>query len=297
MDDGSAAKDTTDGGSGVYVERWNGPPTSITGPAGALCSSYRAEMNALRTALLYIAGINFPADLIINPASNCVLICTDSQSAITSLEHSWGTHNDQFACDIHQLCRILMTKGLSVCFQWIPSHVGIAGNEIADRLANEGSNERQELVPIDITSAASAIRRHHGEEWLLSYRAAVVAANADSSMAWHNSITNGKIPGPSKHRGLSRQERVLLNQYRTGHSPSIPAYLHRIGKFDNPNVCPKCSASPCDRMHILECPALYPYRAKHGITHTTFVKEPLKGVEYLRQTGLWPCGPPAAGSN
>ena len=41
----------------------------------------------------------------------------------------------------------------------MPGHAGLLGNDEADHLANLGSSEEQDRVPIDLNSAKGAIRR------------------------------------------------------------------------------------------------------------------------------------------
>ena len=59
------------------------------------------------------------------------VVFTDSASVIQALES--GTTRDS---NIKQLCNIPNSPQVTFC--WIPSHTGIQGNEIADRLANAG---------------------------------------------------------------------------------------------------------------------------------------------------------------
>ena len=55
--------------------------------------------------------------------------------------------------------RELSNHGTSITFQWVPGHAGLLGNEEADRLANLGSSEEQDRIPIDLNSAKGAIRK------------------------------------------------------------------------------------------------------------------------------------------
>jgi hypothetical protein len=46
-------------------------------------------------------------------------------------------------------CRKLLKhlQNKSIAFQWIPSHIGIVGNEIADELAKKGTRVQTSLHP------------------------------------------------------------------------------------------------------------------------------------------------------
>ena len=90
------------------------------------CTSvFIAEMVAILESLRF---------LLTKPPFSCVIF-TDSLSAIQSLSSSVDTG------PIHQEIRYclyqLSCHGIPVTLTWIPSHVGIEGNEVADKLAKE----------------------------------------------------------------------------------------------------------------------------------------------------------------
>ena len=78
--DGSATAGVLDGGAGVLIEWPDGSTHEISAPAGALCSSYRAEMVALREALGYLR--DHPAH---TDSESLIVVCTDSQAALSAL--------------------------------------------------------------------------------------------------------------------------------------------------------------------------------------------------------------------
>ncbi|GFT38545.1 RNase H domain-containing protein, partial [Nephila pilipes] len=66
-----------------------------------------------------------------------VWILTDSKNSIHYLRN-WPNILDKLRQDII-LKLAALTQGGTVCLQWIPSHVGVYGNEVADLLVGEGS--------------------------------------------------------------------------------------------------------------------------------------------------------------
>ena len=64
----------------------------------------------------------------------------------------------------------LRISGTRVLAQWIPSHVGIKGNEKADMLANRGRASEQPTVPATFADCKAAIRRGLAELWEAAFR-------------------------------------------------------------------------------------------------------------------------------
>ena len=73
--DGSAEGGVTNGGAGALIEFPDGETAELREAAGRLCSSYRAEMVALRAALTHLRD---------HPAhdEDPVMLCTDSKAAL-----------------------------------------------------------------------------------------------------------------------------------------------------------------------------------------------------------------------
>ncbi|GBM08210.1 hypothetical protein AVEN_32761-1 [Araneus ventricosus] len=65
-------------------------------------------------------------------------ILTDSRSSIHHLKN-WAYTGDNTSLSILQKLKLISFQH-DVHFQWIPSHVDIHGNELADNLAKEGSS-------------------------------------------------------------------------------------------------------------------------------------------------------------
>ena len=85
-------------------------------------SVFTAELYAIKLALLRIQQMR---------EQNTFVICSDIPSALQSLQNNM-LHN-QLVAEV--LPKYNAIRGRQLTFLWIPSHVGIHGNELADTLA------------------------------------------------------------------------------------------------------------------------------------------------------------------
>ena len=72
-----------------------------------------------------------------------VYIFINNQAAIKRLQINFLTGGQKLVFKITQSCSYLASKGIYINFHWVPSHLGIYGNEIADKLAKKGLFKRK----------------------------------------------------------------------------------------------------------------------------------------------------------
>ncbi|XP_055926878.1 uncharacterized protein LOC129958418 [Argiope bruennichi] len=92
------------------------------------CSVYTAELMAIFCALQKISAAT----------QHNIIIYSDSMSALKALSNYHNRMNP-IAIRILFMLRVLEQAGLSILFCWVPSHVGILGNEKADSAAKSAS--------------------------------------------------------------------------------------------------------------------------------------------------------------
>jgi len=88
-------------------------------------------------------------------------------------------------------------------------------------------------------------------------------------------------------RDWPRDQCVTVAQVRTGHSPLVAAYLHRIGRRDSA-ICPHChSADETVELLVFQCPA-HDHARRDTWPGDTFTTDPRRLWSYLERIGPWP---------
>ena len=87
-----------------------------------------------------VALLNSVEHAIINHKEENIAVITDSLSAILALENPENAARQDITTTITNKLTDLSKLKSNVTIVWVPSHVGLQGNEMADHLANEGKN-------------------------------------------------------------------------------------------------------------------------------------------------------------
>ena len=64
---------------------------------------------------------------------------SDSLSALQVIKHNSRSSREDVVTEIVVVCHQLITRGTDIVLQWVPSHVGVPGNESADRAAKRAA--------------------------------------------------------------------------------------------------------------------------------------------------------------
>uniref|UniRef100_A0A1I8JA23 RNase H domain-containing protein n=1 Tax=Macrostomum lignano TaxID=282301 RepID=A0A1I8JA23_9PLAT len=115
--------------------------------AGEWCSSLVAEERALELAL----------DTIAEAKPRNAIILTDCKSALLKLSSEKATQDTTSYRLISRLREI--SQVTRVVLQWVPGHVGVAGNEDVDQEAKEAAALPQDDVPVMWNCVKAAIRK------------------------------------------------------------------------------------------------------------------------------------------
>ena len=222
--DGSLDQEAGHAGAGVFLPKIDRriaiplPPTSIA----------HAELVAIGRAIEEAEHMD----------EERIVILTDSKSSLQLIQIS-----DPASCTIELEC---IHKGLEVsrkrfAFQWIPSHVNIEGNEVADSLAKMGS----EMGPVNspfttLEKILSQIDKNFSEEWMQDWSSSI---KGRSYFQLHRTRTK------MNYSDMTRKDQVTISQLKSGHFP-CGKYLQKVRKRDTAS-CLLCQEEDETIEHIL----------------------------------------------
>lgn len=209
-------------------------------------SIYSAELRAILLAITHIATCRHPDKYI---------IYSDSLSALQAI--AGASTNNPLTAEILIQLHSLATLS-SIIFCWVPSHVGIAGNEMADQAAKAALNLPISTLQIPATDLRPAIHSYVTEIWQGEWD-----ANPQANL--HQIQPKVLITTKQKHRSLRRREQTIISRLRIGHTRLTHEYLL---EGTEPPVCTPCNA-PLTVEHILiNCIDFQPARDKHYSVHS-----------------------------
>ena len=198
--DGTVDPDTKTTGAAVHSNNYSGCwRTTDT------ASTMQTELIALKQALLHsIANENGP-----------VTIHTDCKSAVQALQTIKVKENKALIMDIRALLYQHKTSNRQVTINWIPSHIGIIGNDKADELAKTTKYVNNIQIKIQPTTSqiksmmAPAIRKIMGND--IKYH----ASQGSHSANWYLRATDLKPHNITKN--TPRELAVVIHRLRLGY--------------------------------------------------------------------------------
>ena len=221
------------------------------------CSIFTAELYGILLALRQIA----------KSKEREFIIFSDSLSVLQTLNKHKISH--PFIADILELYNSLINKqNKKIVLAWIPSHVGIKGNEVVDMAAKKALKlPVSKNIFIPFTDLKKKVNDYVGNQWIRS---------------WSKQINNKLfhiVPDLSKRLPCytsNRKTDTILTRLRIGHTLFSHSFL--LNKTDPP------WCSPCDSLlsvkHILlDCPELGRHRRRFYNVFT--LKELFEAVPVL----------------
>ena len=150
--DGSASEGTSNGGAAAVITRGNSYQTpdvidSIKKKGRSITCSYEEEVEAMQLAACWIEQQSHFQ--LIQPS---ILICTDSRALYSALLNPTTS-------PIQDLHRRLCSLAATVKIQWVPAHVNVPGNELADQAAKDATQLDEPSVGTSYGSIKQWIKR------------------------------------------------------------------------------------------------------------------------------------------
>lgn len=259
-------------GYGVYFPSLR---HSISAPLHYTHSIFQAELAAISAALDHISSL--PS----TPTTQNFVIFSDSLSALKTIKNFIvNYHNHQIAKILEHLTNLTLDKKrITLC--WVPSHIGIKGNEEADRLANLASNQTPDYFTlthsIGLTTAYGFIDKIIIDLWQKYYD-----SKEESN---HYKLIQPTVSFKVKYQNANREKDVIITRLRLGKA-ALNKFLQKIKKHPN-GCCDHCPTKPETITHFLiECPH---YQISKDIDHPTLptiLSDPLLTSKIYEQIKL-----------
>ncbi|GFU46465.1 probable RNA-directed DNA polymerase from transposon X-element [Trichonephila clavipes] len=197
------------------------------------CSIFTAEAVAIYRALQLIDSTM--------PRKYCIY--TDSMSVLEALEN-YHDRCHPVVCTILDITSRLYSKGFDIVFCWLPSHVGIIGNEQADSAAKSATTHLPLAVPL--SDMKRVIMHHIFKIWQESW-----------SQQLDNKLHSVKpVIGAWPVMPMRRTD-VKLTRLRIGHT----RFTHRHLLFgEHAPECPSCNVSYTVHHILIDCPVFNHHR-------------------------------------
>ena len=208
-------------------------------------SSFTAELTGIVHALKEASKVK----------ANNVVIYTDSKSAIDAISQFNTFH--PIAQKAQEWLHLIRARHKTVCFCWVPSHVGIRGNEIADSEAKDASKSRRINLPkLPHYDVYNVIKSHIKLKWQARWSDPLLANNRK-----YKDVRPSVSFWPSAYHS-NRRDEIVLSRLRIGHTYLTHKFL--LEGSDAPE-CDYCGG-PITVEHILaHCHRYIAARRKYGL--------------------------------
>lgn len=231
-----ASKIQGDVGAGVvaanFTRMYRLPPT---------CSIFSGELYAILQALICAKEQD----------KSKIVIITDSLSALNGLKQIYP--DNPLLSLIKDELYIIQQLNKTVEFIWVPSHIGITGNEEADKTARRAINDQDAIVVTTTlhTDLKCQIKHLIKNAWQLR---------------WQQSKTKLREVKPTIKPWTSNPKRrkvsVILTRLRIGHT----RYTHEhLLKKTEEIICEICKTKVSVKHFLIECPKYKSERQKNNI--------------------------------
>ena len=195
-----------------------------------------------------VKGIDLALDLVEQSDSSRFIIFSDSLSSLQAL-HNQKLENPS-VCNVLE-CISHLVEFKRIVFCWLPSHMGIRGNEKADETAKSALSLPKSNYKVPYTDFKTSILTYTQSFWQSQW-------DADLFNKLHSVKPTLGEWYPS-YRSIRREE-VIITRLRIGHSHLTHSWL--LAKQDAPE-CIQCNEYLPMNHILLDCIDFQPIREKH----------------------------------
>lgn len=242
---------------------------------------YTAELVAIWLALKWVED-NKPIKAV---------IASDSSSALISIKNVVSESRQDIIYEIVQLGNNIIKSGVIISLLWVPAHIGVSGNEMADKLAKQAA--QQTMIDMDIKYSKSEIKSIVKTKILGKWQH---IWNNGSTGRQYYTIQN--IVGKGRETRKNKKEEDKFSRMRFNHT-SLNSTLHMINKHAD-GMC-ECNNQETVEHVLMHCPI---YQTERNILFTQLqekqVEPNIKNIlklstgdvcfryvyNYLKDTGL-----------
>ena len=151
----------------------------------------------------------------------------------------------------------------SVCFCWVPAHVGIRGNELADKEAKVASAGNYiSIKKIPHCDMKRPIKCYILKKWQERWSSPLLENNKK-----YKEIRSSIVDWPSSY-STNRRTEIILSRLRIGHTRMTHQFILESG---DPPVCNQCNEALTVKHLLLRCSKYYQQRLKYDLNGKTIV--------------------------
>ena len=82
-----------------------------------------------------------------------IVICTDSASVLARMRSFYSSSHQGLLFEVLQSITRIVQQGRQIHFLWVPAHVGVKGNEKADKMAKKALEKEKVEMNISLSKA------------------------------------------------------------------------------------------------------------------------------------------------
>ena len=233
----------------IYTD---GSKTADSVAAAATMTGFNAQVRLPGIASIFTAelqALKMAFELIKNYDGYHFIIFTDSLSSLKAIEANNCDH--PYIQDILKAFNQCLSVNKKVVLAWVPSHVGIKGNEKADKLAKEALNFNVLDLKVPFTDFKVNVNSVFKQNWQAMWNACPnnklfqINPTVGSFLCW---------------TGLSRREEIVITRARIGHSYFSHSYLL---KGEDMPWCIPCHCPYTVKHVLLECQDIAHIRVRY----------------------------------